>query len=168
MSEAGRKMSNHYQRGQRKNCSFLLQRRAKSLPGKFTFPGRLSATADIEKLCFEMALAEAEESAFAGKEAELKRQKKLINKAAALGVGLSALFAQTASATAVVTQKLGSLNELVLGIVTAAGVIVLAWGIFEFATAYQSHDTSQQTMSLKKVVSGIIMVTAPQIINLLK
>ena len=98
----------------------------------------------------------------------MKRQKKLINKAAALGVGLSALFSQTASATAVVTQKLGSLNELVLGIVTAAGVIVLAWGIFEFATAYQSHDTSQQTMSLKKVVSGIIMVTAPQIINLLK
>ena len=98
----------------------------------------------------------------------MKRQKKLINKAAALGVGLSALFAQTASATAGVTQKLGSLNELVLGIVTAAGVIVLAWGIFEFATAYQSHDTSQQTMSLKKVVSGIIMVTAPQIINLLK
>lgn len=98
----------------------------------------------------------------------MKRQKKLINKAAALGVGLSALFAQTVSATAVVTQKLGSLNELVLGIVTAAGVIVLAWGIFEFATAYQSHDTSQQTMSLKKVVSGIIMVTAPQIINLLK
>ena len=98
----------------------------------------------------------------------MKRQKKLINKAAALGVGLSAFSAQTASATAVVTQKLGSLNELVLGIVTAAGVIVLAWGIFEFATAYQSHDTSQQTMSLKKVVSGIIMVTAPQIINLLK
>ena len=98
----------------------------------------------------------------------MRIHKKLINKAAALGVGLSALFAQTASATAVVTQKLGSLNELVLGIVTAAGVIVLAWGIFEFATAYQSHDTSQQTMSLKKVVSGIIMVTAPQIINLLK
>ena len=98
----------------------------------------------------------------------MKRQKKLINKAAVLGAGLSAIFSYSSSATAVVTQKLGSLNELVLGIVTAAGVIVLAWGIFEFATAYQSHDTSQQTMSLKKVVSGIIMVTAPQIINLLK
>ena len=126
------------------------------------------ATANIEKLCFEIVLAEAGKTAFAGKEAEMRRQKKLFNKAAALGVGLAALFAQTASATAVVTQKLGSLNELVLGIVTAAGVIVLAWGIFEFATAYQSHDTSQQTMSLKKVVSGIIMVAAPQIIALLK
>ena len=95
-------------------------------------------------------------------------KKNLIKRGAILGMVLTMLYASKASATAVVTQKLGSLNELVLGIVTAAGVIVLAWGIFEFATAYQSHDTSQQTMSLKKVVSGIIMVTAPQIINLLK
>ena len=57
---------------------------------------------------------------------------------------------------------------LILGIITAAGVIVLAWGIFEFASAYQSRDTAQQTDSLKKVVSGIIMVAAPTIINLLK
>lgn len=67
-----------------------------------------------------------------------------------------------------VTSKINSLNEIVLGIVTGAGVIVLAWGIFEFAAAYQNHDTSQQTMSLKKVVSGILMVGAPTIINLLK
>jgi len=97
-----------------------------------------------------------------------RKKRMMIPKGAVLGMAMAMLYASTASATAVVTQKLGSLNELVLGIVTAAGVIVLAWGIFEFATAYQSHDTSQQTMSLKKVVSGIIMVTAPQIINLLK
>ena len=98
----------------------------------------------------------------------MRGKKKLIPKGLILGMGMAMLFSSTAMASAVVTQKLGSLNELVLGIVTAAGVIVLAWGIFEFATAYQSHDTSQQTMSLKKVVSGIIMVTAPQIIALLK
>ena len=98
----------------------------------------------------------------------MRGKKKLVPKGLVLGMAMAMLFASSAMASAVVTQKLGSLNELVLGIVTAAGVIVLAWGIFEFATAYQSHDTSQQTMSLKKVVSGIIMVTAPQIIALLK
>lgn len=67
-----------------------------------------------------------------------------------------------------VTSKINSLYEIVLGIITAAGVIVLAWGIFEFASAYQSRDTAQQTDSLKKVVSGIIMVAAPTIINMLK
>ena len=67
-----------------------------------------------------------------------------------------------------VTSKINALYDVVLGIITAAGVIVLAWGIFEFASAYQSRDTAQQTDSLKKVVSGIIMVAAPTIINLLK
>lgn len=67
-----------------------------------------------------------------------------------------------------VTSKLNSLYDLVLNIVTGAGVIVLAWGVFEFAMAYQSHDSAQQTMSLKKVVAGIIMVGAPQIVSMLK
>lgn len=67
-----------------------------------------------------------------------------------------------------VVSKIDSLNQLVLGIVSSAGVIVLAWGVFEFASSYQSRDTSQQTDALKKVVSGIIMVAAPAIIELLK
>ena len=96
------------------------------------------------------------------------REKRVIKRGILLGILLTLNITSIASATQVVTQKLSSLNELVLGIVTAAGVIVLAWGIFEFATAYQSRDTAQQTDSLKKVVSGIIMVAAPQIINLLK
>ena len=118
---------------------------------------------------FLMEWRRLETADFVGKEGKVReKKKKLIPKGTALGMAMAMMYASTASATAVVTQKLGSLNELVLGIVTAAGVIVLAWGIFEFATAYQSHDTSQQTMSLKKVVSGIIMVAAPQIIALLK
>ena len=80
----------------------------------------------------------------------------------------TALIAFPACAAEVVTSKLNSLYTLVLGIITAAGVIVLAWGIFEFASAYQSRDTAQQTDSLKKVVSGIIMVGAPTIIGLLQ
>ena len=97
-----------------------------------------------------------------------EERRKTLFRAVMLTLTMSVLAAGTAAASSVVTAKLGSLNDLVLGIVTAAGVIVLAWVIFEFATAYQSHDTSQQTMSLKKVVSGIIMVAAPQIIALLK
>ena len=57
---------------------------------------------------------------------------------------------------------------IVTTIITAAGAIVLAWGVFEFASAYQSRDTAQQTDSLKKVVAGILMCLAPTIINLLK
>lgn len=85
-----------------------------------------------------------------------------------LAISVLAVSALPAYAADIVTTKLDSLYSLVLGIITAAGVIVLAWGIFEFASAYQSRDTSQQTESLKKVVSGILMVAAPTIIGLLK
>ena len=56
---------------------------------------------------------------------------------------------------------------IVTTIITAAGAIVLAWGVFEFASAYQSRDTAQQTDSLKKIVAGILMCLALTIINLL-
>lgn len=65
-----------------------------------------------------------------------------------------------------ITGKIDALKDLVLGIVQSAGAIVLLWGIFEFASAYQSHDTTQQTASLKKVISGILMVAAGTIVSI--
>ena len=73
-----------------------------------------------------------------------------------------------ASGTAAITGKITNLYNLVLGIIKAAGAIVLAWGVFEFAAGYQSHDSSQQTQSLKKVISGILMCGASTIISLVK
>jgi len=74
----------------------------------------------------------------------------------------------TVFASGAVTSKINNITDLVSGIITAAGTIVLFWGVFDFAMAYQQHDSSQQTQSLKKVVAGIIMAVAPTIVNLLK
>ena len=73
-----------------------------------------------------------------------------------------------ASGTAAITAKITKLYDLVLGIIKAAGAIVLAWGVFEFAAGYQSHDSSQQTQSLKKVISGILMCGASTVIAMVK
>ena len=78
------------------------------------------------------------------------------------------LIPMNAFAAAQVQGKINNLYSIVTTIITAAGAIVLAWGVFEFASAYQSRDTAQQTDSLKKVVAGILMCLAPTIINLLK
>lgn len=66
-----------------------------------------------------------------------------------------------------ITEKIDNLYGLVVDIIKAAGAIVVAWGVFEFASAYQSHDTSQQTASLKKIISGVLMVFASTVIGLL-
>ena len=92
---------------------------------------------------------------------------------------LLALFAVTAvmamsianpafASSTTITGKINNLYTLVLGIIKAAGAIVLAWGVFEFAAGYQSHDSSQQTQSLKKVISGILMCGASTVIALVK
>ena len=73
-----------------------------------------------------------------------------------------------ATNTSAITGKINNLYNLVLGIIKAAGAIVLAWGVFEFAAGYQSHDSSQQTQSLKKVISGILMCGASTVIALVK
>ena len=78
---------------------------------------------------------------------------------------LAMAFSMNAFATDAVIGKINSLKTFVVNIITAAGSIVLAWGVFEFAAAYQSRDTAQQTDSLKKVIAGIIMVFGSQIIN---
>ena len=73
-----------------------------------------------------------------------------------------------ATGTSAITGKITNLYNLVLGIIKAAGAIVLAWGVFEFAAGYQSHDSAQQTQSLKKVISGILMCGASTVIALVK
>ena len=73
-----------------------------------------------------------------------------------------------ATSTSTITNKITKLYNLVLGIIKAAGAIVLAWGVFEFAAGYQSHDSSQQTQSLKKVISGILMCGASTVISIVK
>lgn len=83
-------------------------------------------------------------------------------------MALLAMIPMNAFAAAQVQGKINNLYSIVTTIITAAGAIVLAWGVFEFASAYQSRDTAQQTDSLKKVVAGILMCLAPTIINLLK
>lgn len=70
-------------------------------------------------------------------------------------------------ASAAITGKIDALKGLVLGIIQSAGAIVLLWGVFEFAMAYQSHDLTQQTGSLKKIVSGLLMVAAGTVVSIM-
>lgn len=100
----------------------------------------------------------------------MMKKRKIIAAAAFLTAAAAVTLAcpAFASTTSTITSKINNLYSLVLGIIKAAGAIVLAWGVFEFAAGYQSHDSSQQTQSLKKVISGILMCGASTVISLVK
>lgn len=57
-----------------------------------------------------------------------------------------------------IAKSINKLYTLICGIVAAIGSITLVWGVFEFATAWQDHNTSQVTVGLKKIVSGLMML----------
>lgn len=64
-----------------------------------------------------------------------------------------------------VTNSINKLYSLISSIVVAIGAIVLLWGVFDFATAWQDHNTPQMTAGVKKIVSGLLMVGASGIIT---
>lgn len=99
---------------------------------------------------------------------DLKKRQRLLTVLMIAGILLinTCPVVYAAGSASDITGKIDALKALVLGIVQSAGAIVLLWGIFEFASAYQSHDTTQQTASLKKVISGILMVAAGTIVSI--
>ena len=57
--------------------------------------------------------------------------------------------------------------NLVMAIMRAAGMIVLCWGVFELAKSYQAHDPSDRRQALKKVISGILLILAEAVFQML-
>ena len=96
------------------------------------------------------------------------RGKHLLSLSALTVVMVMSFAVPALASSSAITGKINNLYNLVLGIIKAAGAIVLAWGVFEFAAGYQSHDSAQQTQSLKKVISGILMCGASTVIALVK
>lgn len=70
----------------------------------------------------------------------------------------------TADSTGVVA-KLQTIVNLVLAIIQVIGIAVTAWGVFDFASGYQSHDGTTQTNGLKRIVAGLIMVCASGVLS---
>lgn len=64
-----------------------------------------------------------------------------------------------------ITAAMTSLTDLVLTIVRAIGVIVAVWGVFDLASGYQSHDGTQQTAGVKRLVAGLIMIFAGSVLS---
>ena len=65
-----------------------------------------------------------------------------------------------------VTNAIEILKTLALSLVQGVGVIFLAWGLLDFATAYSAHDTSQQSIAIKKCVGGVVAIAVPGIVKL--
>ncbi len=71
-----------------------------------------------------------------------------------------------ASADAV-TGKINVLKDIVAAFVSAVGVIITLWGIFEWGNSLQSQDGAGQAHAFKRIGGGLIMIIAPQLLTAL-
>lgn len=79
-----------------------------------------------------------------------------------------ALEGAAMAAQAKIVAKINSIYSLMAAIIGAIGMIVLLWGIFEFGSGWLQHDHSQVPESLRKVVAGLILLSAGGLVTLLK
>lgn len=84
-----------------------------------------------------------------------------------LGNTVTAFAKEETAGVAEVTNGINILKTLVLACVAGVGVIFLAIGLIDFGTAYSAHDTTQQSMAIKKVVGALIVIAVPTILKLL-
>lgn len=67
-----------------------------------------------------------------------------------------------------ITSKINSLTDLLINIFAAVGVAILAFGFFEFASALQAHDPSQQMTGLKRIIAGLMVISIKLVVDMLK
>lgn len=75
------------------------------------------------------------------------------------------LIANAANAGAqAVSQTMGNFQAMIVALISSFGSIILLWGVFEFGTAIQSPNGTDQTQGFKRIVGGLVMTIAPSIV----
>ncbi len=65
-----------------------------------------------------------------------------------------------------ITQGISSLTELVYSIFKGIGMIWGAFGVFEFAKSFPSHNPSERNMGIVSIVCGILLINAKSIMEM--
>lgn len=62
-------------------------------------------------------------------------------------------------------EMINNLGELFKSVVVAVGAIVTIFGGFNFGLSFQTHDNSQRTQGVLGILSGVIVICTPYIVE---
>lgn len=68
--------------------------------------------------------------------------------------------------TTPISTPLNTLLTIVTDLVTGIGSIITLYGIFEFGNAQQTQDGAAKSFAIQRISGGLIMVIAPQLLQL--
>lgn len=66
-----------------------------------------------------------------------------------------------------ITSSFNNLKEVVTSIISGIGTIITLWGISEWGLSYQGSDGMSQAQGFKRIAGGLVMLLAPQILEML-
>lgn len=75
--------------------------------------------------------------------------------------------ATTTIDTSSITSSFDNLKSIVTAIISSIGVIITLWGVSEWGIAFQGQDGTMQATAFKRIAGGMVMILAPQIVDLL-
>lgn len=75
------------------------------------------------------------------------------------------LLVNAASVEEVITESLGVLYSIIAAFVTSVGVMITLWGIFEWGTSMRSNKRMMKADTFKRIVGGLVLLLAPNIIQ---
>lgn len=98
---------------------------------------------------------------------------KLKKISATVGIGVSTMIFSAITtfasnqAVAVVNSKLTVLVELVTAVASSLGMILTLWGLVEWGISFNDRDPAGQAQAWKRIIGGLIVILAPQLLALL-
>lgn len=100
----------------------------------------------------------------------MSKEKRMIITAIS-SLALSVLFAlptlAAPAADPTISNALSNLVGLVMGAVTAIGTLLVLWGIAEWGISMNGGGGVEMANSWKRIAGGIVLVIAPQILDIL-
>lgn len=97
-------------------------------------------------------------------EASLKKTMVFLCMAFVFAVSSSAPVFANAQA---ITSKFDILKDIIAAIVSAIGVLVTLWGLFELGNSMQTQEGGALSQAMKRIGGGLVMVVGPQLLALL-
>ncbi len=68
----------------------------------------------------------------------------------------------------IVSQGFDVIYTIIAAIVSSIGALYLLWGIFEWAQSLNTQDGGAQSMSFKRIASGLVAIIGPQLVPIIQ
>ena len=81
---------------------------------------------------------------------------------------INPVVAQASNGADLINNYVNNVFEIIAAMVTSVGAIALLWAVFELGISMHGNDGMMMPSTFKRVIGGLIMTLAPQLVTAIK